>query len=96
MPRCSQEAPLLQIVNKEKEHRVACHLLDEGIKQRGELMKKTGWMICAALLFFMLGCTKSITEYNPDGSVKRFSIILGSLPTKVWIRKNSSILPQPI
>ena len=29
MPRCSEEAPLLQIVNNEKEHRVACHLLDE-------------------------------------------------------------------
>ena len=34
-------------------------------------MKKTGWMIYVALLFFMLGCTKSITEYNPDGSVKK-------------------------
>ena len=30
MERCKTEPPLLQIVNKEKEHQVACHLLDEG------------------------------------------------------------------
>ena len=71
MPRCSEEAPLLQIVNNEKEHRVACHLLDETSNNEVSPRKKTGWMIYVALLFFMLGCTKSITEYNPDGSVKK-------------------------
>ena len=29
MSRCKTESPLLQLVNKDKEHQVACHLLDE-------------------------------------------------------------------
>ena len=35
------------------------------------LMKKIVISVLLVMIFLFVGCTKSITEYNPDGSVKK-------------------------
>ena len=92
MDRCKQEEPLLQIISAEKDHQVACHLVDGATQETaGPNHDKEPLFVPFIGVAMFVRVHQSITEYNPDGSIKKSFTILDRRHIRASIPKNNLI-----